>query len=472
MQRLINLYAKRFGAEPTSITPIAGEGSNRKYYLLDGVKRCVATIGLQQRENDAFIYLSGYFRRRNLPVPEVYAVSDDMMAYLQEDVGEKSVYDELCAHDGDAASIESLLMEIMNILPRFHYCVGEDFDSSKCYPLPAMDRQAIMWDLNYFKYCFLKPVGMEFDEPALEKDFITLAEQLSSNPDNTLLLRDFQSRNVMLDSENKPSVIDFQGARLGDGLYDVASFVWQARANYSEEIKRRLVESYRHAVVELTGNEPKDFDRRLSLMIFFRTLQVLGAYGFRGYVQGKTRFIASIPGAIVNLRDVLSELPFDFCPYLVAVLQEMVSLPSLQPVADGDGLTVTVMSFSYKKGLPVDNSGNGGGFVFDCRGMHNPGRYDQYKPLTGRDRPVIDFLEERGEIQKFLSNCYELVDMSVETYIRRGFSSLMVCFGCTGGQHRSVYGAEHMARYLSGKFGVRVRLIHREQGINELIRER
>lgn len=468
MQRINNLYAQCFGTEPTSVTAIAGEGSSRKYYLLDGVKRCVATIGLQRRENEAFIYLSEYFRHRGLPVPEVYAVSDDMMVYLQEDVGDKSVYDELCAYNGDAALIESLLTKIMRILPRFHYCVGEDFDSSKCYPLPAMDRQAVMWDLNYFKYCFLKPVGIEFDEPALEKDFIYLADQLSDNPDSTLLLRDFQSRNVMLDSENNPSVIDFQGARLGDGLYDIASFVWQARANYSSDIKQRLVESYRNAVVELTGSEPKDFQRRLDMMVFFRTLQVLGAYGFRGYVQGKAKFVASIPGAIVNLREVLSDLPTDFCPYLVGVLKEMVSLPSLQPVVDGDGLTVTVMSFSYKKGLPTDNSGNGGGFVFDCRGMHNPGRYEQYKPLTGRDRAVIDFLEERGEIQQFLSSCYSLVDASVECYLRRGFSSLMVCFGCTGGRHRSVYSAEHMADHLAQKFGVKVHLIHREQDIDEI----
>lgn len=471
MQRLISLYRKLYGSAPETIVPIAGDGSNRRYYRLDGAQRCIGTIGLQQRENEAFIYLSGYFRKHHLPVPEVFAVSEDRLAYLQEDSGCRSLYDCISSDGSEQhGDVMELLIRVMRELPRFHYSVDDDFNASKCFPLPSMSQKAIKWDLNYFKYCFLKPLGLEFDELDLENDFDYLAETLSANPDSTLMLRDFQSRNVMLDEDDQPTVIDFQGARLGDGLYDVASFVWQARANYSEAVKDALVKAYLESVIAIRGAILSDFDARLKRMILFRTLQVLGAYGFRGYVERKAKFITSIPKAVEHLRELLPAFPDNFCPSLMSVLKRMVVLPELQKPKEYSGLTVTVMSFSYKKGgIPTDSTGNGGGFVFDCRGMHNPGRYDQYKPLTGRDLPVIEFLEDRGEIQLFMDACYKLVDRSVECYIRRGFASLMVCFGCTGGQHRSVYGAEQMARHLSERYGVRIHLIHREQNIDEII---
>ena len=132
-------------------------------------------------------------------------------------------------------------------------------------------------------------------------------------------------------------------------------------------------------------------------------------------------------------------------------------------------LTVKVISFSYRRGIPEDNSGNGGGYVFDCRYVHNPGRYDEYKPLTGLDQPVIDFLEKDGEITEFLTNIYALTDAHVKRYIERGFTNLMICFGCTGGQHRSVYSAQHTAEHIHKKFGVRVELIHREQNVEQTL---
>lgn len=468
MDHIELLYAERFGSAPGSVLPLAGEGSNRCYFRVNGVTDCIATVGVQRLENEAFIYLSRYFLKRGLPVPEVLAVSDDRMTYLQSDVGTRSIYDEIVTRGAGDPTLVGILESVMRLLPRFQYSIDDEFDSAKCFPVSAMDRRAIMWDLNYFKYCFLKSTGLEIDEVALENDFESLAEEIAYNPANTLLLRDFQSRNVMTDAEGNLSVIDFQGARLGDGLYDVASFVWQARANYPDELKKRLVDAYKSGILSIGKSVPADFDRRLALMVFFRSLQVLGAYGFRGFVEQKAKFLMSIPQAVRNLQDSLEILSDSFCPYLKALLNRMVALESLQPVVADQSLTVTVMSFSYKKGIPKDMSGNGGGFVFDCRGLHNPGRYDEYKPLTGRDQAVIDFLEDRGEIQTFLTSCYALVDASVECYLRRGFSSLMVCFGCTGGRHRSVYSAEHMADHLVKTFGVRVYLVHREQAIDEI----
>lgn len=128
-------------------------------------------------------------------------------------------------------------------------------------------------------------------------------------------------------------------------------------------------------------------------------------------------------------------------------------------------LEITIYSFSYRKDLPKDPSGNGGGYVFDCRAIHNPGRYDEYKPLTGLDKPVIDFLEKDGEITGFLGHIYPLADQHIMRYQERGFSYLMFSFGCTGGQHRSVYAAQHLADYIAEKYKVKVILHHREQNI-------
>lgn len=469
MERLKSLYERHFGVPAEATERIASEGSGRGYYRLSGpAGRVIGTLGTSMTENRAFVALSQWFGRNGLPVPRVLEVDDEQLSYLQTDAGNSSLYDLIAA----GKNVEPELHRLMELLPRFHYCATGDFDSSVCFPRKAMDRRAVMWDLNYFKYVFLKPSGVEFDEDRLEDDFEALAEEASANPESTLMLRDFQSRNVIVDADGELTVIDFQGARMGDGLYDVASFVWQARAGFPADLRERLVATYRRASEALTGCVAVDFDRRLDCMVLLRLLQVLGAYGYRGLFERKARFIESIPAAIDNLRELLERWPQNRLSYLRSVLERMVEVTGGEANDDEDGLTVTVISFSYKKGVPQDNSGNGGGFVFDCRGMHNPGRYERYKRLTGMDADVIEFLEERGEIQPFMEYCYGLVDASVECYLRRGFTRLMVCFGCTGGQHRSVYGAEHMARHLNEKYGVRVRLIHREQGIDRKLEPR
>jgi RNase adaptor protein for sRNA GlmZ degradation len=174
--------------------------------------------------------------------------------------------------------------------------------------------------------------------------------------------------------------------------------------------------------------------------------------------------LQSIPYAIENLRELLSHSVDDY-PYLIEVLQRMTQMQQFKEMNLRQPLVVRVYSFSYKKGIPQDSSGNGGGYVFDCRAVNNPGKYERYAHFTGNDEPVIQFIEDDGEMKPFLEAACSLVDASVKRYIERGFQHLMVCFGCTGGQHRSVYAAEHLAQHINDKFGVEVRIIHREQNV-------
>ena len=464
---LTHLYRQYVGSEPTSITLMDKSGSNRQYYRLSGPKSLVGVLGNVKRENQAFMYMAEHFKSKGLPVPEVYLRSDDDMAYIQEDLGTDVLYTLIrrsCQTSSFTAKEKSLLKKAMKTLCRFQFEGHQDFDYSKCYPAACFDKRSIMWDLNYFKYCFLKAIGIEFREDTLEDEFDRLADMLLQVPCNTFMYRDFQSRNVMVQN-NKLMFIDFQGGRRGPYYYDVVSFVWQSRAKFPDKLRRELVNAY---LSELRHYEPdideNVFNSRLQLFVLFRTLQVLGAYGFRGYYEKKLDFVDnSIIPALRNLRQLLKERTFSELPYLTEVINEMVDMPEFSG-AQQKKLTVTVMSFAYKKGIPGDPNGNGGGYVFDCRGVNNPGKYDRYKGFTGMDQPVIEFLENDGEIFEFLNHAYALVDATVERYIERSFTNLMVCFGCTGGQHRSVYSAEHMARHIHEKFNVKVNIIHREQG--------
>jgi hypothetical protein len=341
---------------------------------------------------------------------------------------------------------------------------------SYCYPLAAFNRRSILWDLNYFKYCFLKATGLEFQENLLEDDFERMADTLLQIEPQVFMYRDFQSRNIMI-REEKPYFIDFQGGRKGPFYYDVASFLWQAKANYPDSLRQELLDEYLDALRPYHAIDKEQFLTTLRHFVLFRTLQVLGAYGFRGYFEKKAHFIQSVPYAIENLRQLL-ETDFPEYPYLCLMLRKLTELPQFASIRNRRKLTVRVMSFSYKKGIPEDPSGNGGGYVFDCRAVHNPGKYEQYKQLTGRDKPVIDFLEQDGEILQFLEHVDALADAHVQRFLERGFTNLSICFGCTGGQHRSVYSAEHVAHHLNEKFGVRIRLIHREQHIEQILEPR
>ena len=508
MQQLLLLYRQYSGQAPSSVVPLAGAGSNRRYYRItspDGTT-LIGVVGTSHDENNAFIYLSRHFRKRQLPVPEIYAVSDDLMRYLQEDLGTVSLFDELKGgrEAGGRYNLreQHLLINTIRQLPNFQIRGARGLDWSNCYPQPEFNEENVLFDLNYFKYCFLKPTDLDFHELKLEANFRLMAKDLVAETTDCFMYRDFQARNVMLDPEGNPSFIDFQGGRKGPFYYDLASFLWQASARYPDKLRRRLIYEYYYSLKNYIGVPAKrHFVNRLALFVLFRTLQVLGAYGFRGYFERKQHFIDSIPPAIANLRQLLATEDFHY-PYLIDVLQRLTELPRFavaesEPKKRADGyriadtnvyqahhndgpatfskydgkgpLVVRIFSFSYKKGIPEDESGNGGGYVFDCRSTHNPGRYEPYKKLTGLDEPVIRFLEDDGEILTFLDHVYALADAHVARYIQRGFTSLMFSFGCTGGQHRSVYSAQHLAEHLNKKFHIEVRVVHREQQISQTL---
>lgn len=465
---LRQLYISYTGRAPLAILPFPSAGSNRKYFRLTGQPTLVGVYGESADENRTFVYLANHFRKQGLPVPQVHVCSADELCYLQEDLGDTALFDVLTKSPREEdlnARERSLLRETIRLLPALQYRGAEGLDFDRCYPQPAFNRRSVLWDLNYFKYCFLKATGMDFQEDRLEDDFQAMADILLQEDTPTFMYRDFQSRNVML-REDRPWFIDFQGGRRGPVYYDVASFLWQAKANLPDTLRQALVDEYIDALKEYRTVDETRFKTLLRHFVLFRTLQVLGCYGFRGYFERKPHFLQSVPYALDNLRHLLKD-PYPEYPYLADLLRQITASARFAPAPSVGHLVVRVASFAYPKGIPEDPSGNGGGFVFDCRAIHNPGRYDAYKSLTGLDEPVIRFLEEDGEILTFLHHVYALVDASVQRYLKRGFTSLCVSFGCTGGRHRSVYAAQHLAQHLHDTFGVEVDLHHREQDIRQ-----
>lgn len=468
MHQLISLFAEYTGKENPDIEALPTSGSNRKYYRLqqDNIS-LIAVSGESIEENKAFIYLANHFLKQGLNVPKVVSVSKDNYFYLQQDLGDTILFNSI--RGGRLTGVFSheekeLLHKTISKLAEFQVKGSEGLDFSTCYPLPEFNRRSVLWDLNYFKYNFLKTTDLEFSEDKLENDFERIAEFLLKDKSETFMYRDFQSRNVILFGE-EPYFIDFQGGRKGPVYYDVASFLWQAKANFSHDLRDELIHTYIDSLKKFQDVDVAEFMENLRHFVLFRTLQVLGAYGFRGYFEKKPHFIQSVPFALNNLRDLLKE-KFEEYPYLDNLLREMVNLKQFADTQKRE-LTVRVYSFAYKKGIPNDISGNSGGYVFDCRAINNPGKFERYSNVNGLDEQVIRFLEEDGEILQFLENTYSLVDKHVKRYIERGFTDLMISFGCTGGQHRSVYAAQHVAEHIHKKFGTKVTLIHREQNIEQ-----
>ncbi len=492
--QLISLYEQSFGSVPRDISLLKAAGSNRQYYRMfptkDNQPSIIGVIGTSAEENKAFFNIAQLFAGQHLNVPEVFAISDDANCYLQEDLGNLSLFDYIKKgrenggnyNDEEKMAVESVICE----LPALQMKMDLPEVFRHCYPMESMDKQSVMFDLNYFKYCFLKLKGLEFNEVNLQEDFERLANNLLNVNEYGFQYRDFQARNVML-KDNKNYYIDFQGGRRGPIYYDLASFLWQASSQFSDYFRQHMIEAYLQELNNFIKVDKDEFRRKLSLFVFFRTLQVLGAYGYRGLWEKKKHFIDSIPLALNNLKDLNLNGICDDYPFLkqiVTVLTKDCPLRSesyenltQQLIAEDKSyfkkadkpLVVRVFSFSYKKGIPQDESGNGGGYVFDCRSTHNPGRYDQYKQINGLQQPVVKFLEEDGEILAFLESVYKLADFHVKRFIDRGFTNLMFAFGCTGGQHRSVYSAQHLAEHLNQKFGIEVHICHREQNIKQTL---
>lgn len=457
---LLSLFETVCGSVPETVTALPPSGSNRRYWRMEASGR--SYIGCQGRnvgENRAFCALSDHFSRASLPVPRVYGLSADGLCYLQDDIRGESLFD----LRGDV----SLLVKTIRLLPRFQFEGARNLDFDICWPQREFDSQMILFDQHYFKYCFLKPAGYdEFDEIALEKEFSAMRQRLlAADTGNTFLYRDFQARNVII-RDGEPWMIDFQGGRRGPVHYDLASFAWQARAGYTADLRARLVDEYLDAASPRLETSREEFLSTLRHFVLLRSLQVLGAYGFRGLFERKPHFLESIPYAMANLRELLQE-PFAEYPYLSNLLSQLASMPRFAlPEPAHEGLQVRVLSFSFRKGIPEDPSGNGGGYVFDCRGVVNPGRYEKFRQMDGRDAPVAEFLDASEDMQAFLGHVYALADAHVADYISRGFTDLMFCCGCTGGQHRSVYAAEHLAAHLRERFpSVKVTLCHRERDV-------
>lgn len=469
--RLQALFEKYTGGKLLSTRELPSSGSHRRYFRLSGENvTLMGVIGTCLEENRAFINFSAHFRSKGIRVPAVLAESEDGLAYIQEDLGDDLLFD-LVSHGRESGVYSSyetgLLCSAIEMLPRLQFQGAEGLDWSVCYPQGGFDAMMVDFDLNYFKYCFLKATGLEFNEVLLQNDFEALKADLLLEDDDTFMHRDFQARNVMV-KDGKSWIIDFQGGRRGPIYYDVASFIWQARSRFPDTLKEELIRTYLRALRSFKEVDEEHFRSRLRLFVLFRTLQVLGAYGFRGYFEKKPHFIASVPYAMANLRSLL-QTPFSAYPYLDSILRELTQMPQFNEAPEDRRLEVHIYSFAYKKGIPADTTGNGGGYVFDCRSINNPGKYEHYRQFNGKDPEVIRFLEDDGEVTVFLDSVYKLVDAHVQRFMERKFTHLQVCFGCTGGQHRSVYCAEHLASHLARKYDVQVLVTHRELNTEKML---
>ncbi len=471
---LIELYKLHSGNYPDKVVALPASGSDRSYFrILNNDSTVIGALNASVKENEAFFYFSQQFKQHGLPVPEVLIVSSDKKTYLQSDLGDETLFS-ILTKQGLSDEVVKYYSEAVKWLPSFQVKGIKELDISYCYPRKYFDRQSMMWDLNYFKYYFARLSGIVFDEQALEDDFETLVSFLMEADTGAFMFRDFQSRNIMIHNATT-FFIDYQGGRSGPLQYDLASLLYDAKANLPPSFRNQLVDLYLHQLMSIINDNEhpksqltKDFKesrflKYLDGFILMRILQALGAYGFRGFYQKKEHFLQSIPYALGNLEYLFSQPSFNLhLPELVKILKAAIENKNLS-MPKPQNLAVRITSFSYKKGIPADTSGNGGGFVFDCRALPNPGRLIEYQNQSGLDKPVINYLKTYAEMSHFLENVYNLVDAAVKNYNERGFTNLMINFGCTGGRHRSVYSAERLAEHLNNKFGLNIEPEHTEK---------
>jgi aminoglycoside/choline kinase family phosphotransferase len=469
MDVLKRLFAEHFKRAAEEIRPLQGDlsASGRKIIRLKADE--ISAIGVLygvRAENKAFLEFSRHFAKHGLPVPEIYGQDLSQGAYLEEDLGDTTLFDLLMqTRSGDAVApgVVEAYRTVVALLPRFQVQAGRDLNYESCYPRASFDRQSISWDLNYFKYYFLRLAGIPFNEQALEDDFGKLTDYLLTAPSDYFLYRDFQSRNVMIRS-GQPWFVDYQGGRKGALQYDIASLLYDAKADLPPKLRLELLDHYLVALRNYMPVDREEFLQHYYAFVYVRILQALGAYGYRGFFERKAHFLQSVPYALKNVRWLQHnvKLPIEL-PTLMEAFRSMLASEKLLGLAsEAQNLMVRVFSFSFHRGMPKDETGNGGGFVFDGRSLPNPGREERFKVVTGKDAPVIEYLNQQESVHQFLASVFSLVDASIDNYKQRGFKSLMVSFGCTGGQHRSVYLAEQLAKRLRGRGGVDVSLRHVE----------
>jgi aminoglycoside/choline kinase family phosphotransferase len=471
MQQIIDqiheLYTIQFGSKPMSVDKIPQSGSDRVYFRATGAQTCIATWNKNVKENQTFLKFSHHFQQAGCPVAKVFAVNADETIYLQEDFGDVSLLNELEQH-GYNQHVYGLFQQSLQRLAHLQIKGHENLDYNWCITSKEFGKQAILADLLYYKYYFLDTLKIPYDKEKLIDDFEALSTYLTHVDYKFFMFRDFQSRNVMV-KDGLVNFIDYQGGMLGALQYDVASLLWQAKADLNDEWKTNLLSYYMDCVDETlqTKIDRTRFVSQYNGYVLIRLLQVLGAYGFRGLFERKAHFLTSIPLALRNIKWFLQNsrvgIGVPEFERLLALMVEDEVINRFDPpkATDDTKLVVHINSFSYKTtGIPKDESDNGGGFVFDCRGILNPGRFEQYKQQTGRDKAVKDFLEQQTKMPQFLNSIYNIVDISVEDYMQRGFENLQISFGCTGGQHRSVYAADALTRHLKNKYGVKIELNH------------
>ena len=481
IQNILAELTRSLGETPNDIVPIAASGSARKYYRIVTDKRTlIGTYSENTEENKAFLTFSKHFHDLGLNVPEVFAVNAEQTCYLQSDFGDDNLFAHvqkaLIANGGPSTGSGTLIelyKKALSHLVKLQVLGHKGLDYSKAYPTERFDRQAIIDDLNYFKYYFVKPhEEIDFNETRLGKDFQAFADFVSQAPCDFFMYRDFQSRNIMV-KDGELYFIDFQGGRKGPLNYDVVSLLYQVKAQIPQSVRDELIQYYKEELKQFVDPEEVKFDLYQPYFVYLRLLQVLGAYGFRGLIQKKLHFIESIPYALKELKTWNEKNPLNAYPELQNIITQLSSLnypptPNSQLLTPNSKLTVTVNSFSFKKGYPNDFSGNGGGFVFDCRALPNPGREPEFKTKTGRDWEVIDYLMAKPPVHVFLDHVKAIVGQSVDNYRERHFSNLMVSFGCTGGQHRSVFFAQTIYEWLKATYpDIHVVVNHIERKIKE-----
>ncbi len=465
---LKQLFEKHFHSPATQIQSLQGLGASGRNItrLADDEHTAIGIRYGVREENVAFLEFSKTFRRHGLPVPEIYEEDLDRGAYLEEDLGDLTLYQFLTEHrKGEEISPETIAAyrKVVEVLPRFQVEMRDKINYKVCYPRASFDRQSITWDLNYFKYYFLRLAGIPFSEQALENDFSRLTKFLLSADREYFLYRDFQSRNVML-VNGRPYFLDYQGGRKGALQYDIASLLFDAKADLPPGLRQQLLDHYLDVLKTFVPIDRDVFLHYYYAYVYVRVMQALGAYGFRGFYESKPVFLQSVPYALKNIRWLLHNVTLPVAlPSLMAAFTAMLGSEKLQSIAaESDKLTVRIMSFSFHRGLPKDETGHGGGFVFDVRSLPNPGRQEQFKLLTGKEAAIADYLEQQESVRQYFNHVISLVDASVSNYQERGFKNLSVSFGCTGGQHRSVYFAEQLAKHFRTRGGVDVTVRHRE----------
>ncbi|MFI5186744.1 MAG: phosphotransferase [Chitinophagales bacterium] len=462
------LYKSWKGKAPERLEVLPQSGSERRYFRLhDNDRSVIGAYGANIKENETFIYFSNHFQKKNLSVANILAVSDDISTYLQEDFGDQSLL-KILETEGFTENAYLLFRKSLEALAGLQIKGDEGLNYNLCLTNAEFGKQAIMADLLYFKYYFLDALRRPYDKQKLINDFEALSTYLTHTEYKYFMFRDFQSRNILVKEDRSIHFIDYQGGMKGAPQYDVASMLWQARANLPDEWKENLLTDYMNVFEDLIQSSPDRniFRSQYNGYVLIRLLQVLGAYGFRGLFERKAQFLTSIPLALKNLKWFFENQSLgisvpEFGKVLgICIHEDVIRQFTPLQATETTPLIVIINSFSYRNGIPQDETGNGGGFVFDCRGLLNPGRIEEFKILHGRDKAVMDYIEQQTRMSEFLNSVFDIVDISVEDYIRRGFKSLMVSFGCTGGQHRSVYAADALTRHLRNKFKVKIETRH------------